>query len=421
MKISKKVLFYISMITVMAIALTLFISSQYTFVGINITIFWIILAAISESLGIILPNGIGLSVSFATHLACIIIGGPFLAVIVSASSCIFCVIKTQNGYSHIFNTPFYKTIFNISELIISAGVAGLVYIYSGGIIGHFLVLPTVLAVMAYLFINNLILSRLMAFLHNESLLRVWINSIKGVFLNIIAVGMIGVILALAYMSYGPAAVVLFFGPLLLARFSFKLYINMRSTYLETIHAFNKFVEAKDTYTSGHSARVQKYAEMIALAAKLPDQKVQKIKTAALLHDIGKVGISDSILKKPLSLTFDEYEEIKNHVVIGAEILEGVDFLKDISEIIRQHHERHDGKGYPSGLKNGDICIEAAILSLADVYDAMTSDRPYRHAMSKQEALEELRINSGTQFDPELTESFIKILENLSEKDEEMLC
>lgn len=421
MKISKKVLFYISMITVIAIALTLFISSQYTFLGFNITIFWIVLAAISESLGIILPNGIGLSVSFATHLACIIIGGPFLAIIVSASSCIFCVVKTQDGYSHILNTPFYKTIFNISELIISAGVAGLVYIYSGGIVGHFLVLPTILAVIAYLFINNLILSRLMAYLHNKSLLTVWINSIKGIFLNIIAVGMIGVILALAYMSYGPAAVVLFFGPLLLARFSFKLYINMRSTYLETIHAFNKFVEAKDTYTSGHSARVQKYAEMIALAVKLPDKKVEKIKTAALLHDIGKVGISDSILKKPLSLTFDEYEEIKKHVIMGVEILEGVDFLKDISEIIKQHHERPDGGGYPSGLSNGQICIEAAILSLADVYDAMTSDRPYRHAMSKEEALEELRKNSGTQFEPELTQAFIEILENLSEKEEEILC
>lgn len=421
MKIPKSALLYIFFVTIIAVALTFFIASSYAFPSIYLTIFWITLATISESLGIVLPNGIGLSVSFATHLACIIIGGPFLAIITASFACIFCIVKTQNGRSHIFNTPIYKTIFNISEFTISAGIAGLVYIYSGGIISQFHVLPTILATIAYLLVNNLILSRLMAFLHNKSVLKIWLNSIQGVFLNIIAVGMIGVILALAYMSYGSAAVILFFGPLLLARFSFKLYINMRSTYLDTIHAFNKFVEAKDTYTSGHAARVQKYAEMIALASKLPEERVEKIKTAALLHDIGKVGISDNILKKPLSLSFDEYEEIKKHVVIGAEILEGVDFLKDISEIIRQHHERYDGQGYPSGLDHKEICTEAAILSLADVYDAMTSDRPYRHAMSKEEAIEELRKNSGIQFDPELTKCFIEILENSSEKEEEFLC
>lgn len=418
MKISNKALFYIFFITIIAIVLTLFVMSSYPVPTIYISIFWIVLATVSESLAIVLPNGMGLSVSFATHLACIIIGGPFLAIITTSLSCIFCIVKSNNDYSHIFNTPFYKTIFNVSQFTISAGIAGLVYIYSGGIIGQFHVLPTILAVMSYLLVNAFMLSVLMSLLHNQNFLLIWLNCAKGVSLNIIAVGMIGVILALAYMSYGPAAVVLFFGPLLLARFSFKLYINMRSTYMETIHAFNKFVEAKDTYTSGHASRVQKYSEMIARAYKLPEEKVQRIKTAALLHDIGKVGINDSILKKPLSLSFEEYEIIKTHVVIGVEILEGVDFLKDITQIIKQHHERYDGKGYPCGLKENEICVEAAILALADVYDAMTSDRTYRQAMSKEEATQEIKVNAGTQFNPELAKCFIEILENLSEKDEE---
>lgn len=422
MEISKKVIFYIFILTIIAIALTLFISSHYSLPPINSIIFWSILGIIAESLAIVLPNGVGISVSFAIHLSCIIIGGPFLAIIASGFTYMFCITFKDKKIAHVFNTPFYKTLFNTSELTISAGISSLIYLYSGGSIGEFLFIPTVFAILSYAIINTLFLSKLMALLHNKkSTISSWINIYKGVFVNILAVGMIGIILALAYMSYGAGAVILFFGPLLLARFSFKLYINMRNTYLETIHAFNKFLEAKDTYTSGHASRVQKYAEMIAVCANISEEKIETIRTAALLHDIGKIGISDNILKKPFALSMDEYEEIKKHAIIGAEIIEGVDFLRDISIIIKQHHERHDGKGYPCGLREGEIRTEAAILALADVYDAMTSERPYRDAMSHKEAMEEIRKNAGTQFDPKLTNCFLTALEkefNNNNKDEE---
>lgn len=419
MKIPRKVIYYISVVTLTAIALVSFIAFHYELPDVSTIVFWMILAAISESLGIVLPSGVGLSVSFATHLACIIIGGPFLSIIVSASSYVFCIMDIRKVHFYILKMPFYKSVFNISEFVISSGIASLVYLYTGGSIGEFLLIPTILCILAYTFVNTLLLSKLMSLLHNNrNMISSWIHIFRGLFLNMFAIGMIGVILALAYMSYGPGAVILFFGPLLLARFSFKLYINMRNTYMETIHAFNKFLEAKDTYTSGHASRVQKYAEMIASAAHMPEEKIESIRTAALLHDIGKIGISDNILKKPFSLSFDEYEEIKKHTVIGAEILEGVDFLKDISTIIKQHHERYDGSGYPMGLKKDEIRQEASILAIADVFDAMTSERPYRKAMSKDDAIAELKRNAGTQLHPELTRYFLDALEQELQKENE---
>ena len=126
--------------------------------------------------------------------------------------------------------------------------------------------------------------------------------------------------------------------------------------------------------------------------------------------VGKICIDDSILTKPGSLTVDEYKDMQRHPSIGAKILEGVDFLHDISHIVEQHHERYDGEGYPNGLKNDEIRLEASILSIADVYDAMTSDRPYRKALSKETAIKELEDNSGIQFHPTLVNHFMKIID-----------
>ena len=164
------------------------------------------------------------------------------------------------------------------------------------------------------------------------------------------------------------------------------------------------------YTSGHASRVLKYSELIATAVNLRADRIDNLKNAAILHDIGKIGIDDSILKKTSGLSPDEYASIKEHVRIGSEIIDGIEFLKGISKIVAQHHERPDGKGYPNGLKDSSICLEAAILSLADVYDAMISDRPYRKGLTQDVALEEIRNNAGTQFNAELAEIFINILE-----------
>jgi putative nucleotidyltransferase with HDIG domain len=371
-------------------------------------------------------------VGLAINLAVIIVGGPLTATLVSAFGVMLRVPKKEGiGYIHIFKEPIYKTLFNMSNAVIAIGISALAYhkmlfvfnsilANKSGILYSFLnmtrsedhgfsLIPTLLTLPVYVFLNTIILARLLSFLSGIKFFGLWLNNVVGVLASSLAVGSIGVIMALSYSQYGIGAVLLFFGPLLLARFSFKLYIDMRNVYVNTIQLLNRTMEAKDSYTSGHAARVQEYAVSLAKEIGMSERKIENIRKAAILHDIGKIGIDDSILKKSGSLTAAEYSMIKQHPVIGAEILKDVDFLKEITEIIRHHHERYDGKGYPDGLKGDAIPIEAAILAIADVYDAMTSNRPYRSAMEKDVALREIRQNAGTQFDPILADKFVQII------------
>jgi len=177
--------------------------------------------------------------------------------------------------------------------------------------------------------------------------------------------------------------------------------------LDTIHALNEALHAKDAYTGGHTGRVEQYAVDLAAAYGLPLADCELIRTAALLHDIGKIGIPDDILNKPGRLTRAEYELIQEHSSIGAKILGNVKSLKRVSQIIIQHHERYDGSGYPNRLKGDEISIEASILMVSDSYDAMTTDRPYRKALTNEQAICELNKFSGTQFHPMLAKCFIE--------------
>ncbi|AUS95718.1 hypothetical protein CDQ84_01485 [Clostridium thermosuccinogenes] len=410
MDIPKKAIVYIIAILLIAVPVTYYLATTWSIDSWQALVFWAALAVVSESLGITLPNGMGISVGFAITIASLIVGGPLMSAVVTASGLTFMIIHRQgNEYAHIFNTPIYKTLFNAALGILSAGISGMVYTAVGGEIAKFSVIPVIISLITYIFLNSTIIVGLMSLLNHQSFINMWTGSIKGTLPSSLAVGTIGIIIALACISYGHVAVLLFFGPLLLARYSFKQYVNMRDIYMETIHALNKTMEAKDSYTSGHAARVEEYAVKLAKALKIPHQKVENIKTAAILHDIGKIGIDDSILRKPLPLTQAEYEEIQRHPVIGAEIIKDVAFLKDVADIIRHHHERYDGKGYPDGLKGSEISYEASILAIADVFDAMTSKRPYREPLSKEAALEEIRLNAGTQFNPELACKFIEIM------------
>ncbi len=173
----------------------------------------------------------------------------------------------------------------------------------------------------------------------------------------------------------------------------------------------RVLEAKDQYTRGHSDRVAVYAERLAIEMGLPKQRTEILKEAALLHDIGKMGVETMILRKDSSLTAEEGDIIHKHPAIGEDILKPVSLDKDILAVIRGHHERYDGKGYPDKLKGDDINIMAAIVSVADAYDAMTSNRPYMKNMTKEEAIEQLKQNSGTQFNPKVVDAFVKVLQS----------
>ena len=191
--------------------------------------------------------------------------------------------------------------------------------------------------------------------------------------------------------------------------------------LQMIRTLSTTLEAKDEYTNGHSYRVAQYSALIARELGWSKKEILNLKNAAYLHDVGKIGIPDTILNKPSRLSDDEYALIKAHTVIGADILKDITMIEHVADVARYHHERYDGKGYPDGLVGNEIPIYARVVAVADSYDAMNSRRIYRNALSAEMIEEELRKNRGTQFDPEITDRFLRLLkEGKVEVEEECL-
>jgi putative two-component system response regulator len=190
----------------------------------------------------------------------------------------------------------------------------------------------------------------------------------------------------------------------------KLNKDLQETYMRSIKALIQIIDARDHYTHRHSENVSRYAVSIAKSLGLNVKEVEAIKEACALHDLGKIAIHDYILNKPGKLNEKEWEQMKLHTVKGAQILAPLNFLDGIIDIVRQHHERYDGKGYPDGRKAEQIYLGSRIIAVADAFDAMTSKRPYRkRPLNRKEAVKELKKNSGTQFDPKIVEIFLKVL------------
>ena len=189
------------------------------------------------------------------------------------------------------------------------------------------------------------------------------------------------------------------------------YEKLEEAYMESIETLRHTVDAKDPYTRGHSDRVSEISVLIGEKLGLSEQDLRTLRIGGLFHDIGKIGVPDSILQKESKLTDDEYSEIKNHPAIGVHILSTATIFKDIIPIVKHHHEKYDGNGYPSRLKGEDIPYLARITTIADSFDAMSSKRSYRNSLPLDVIKEEFRKNRGTQFDPELDDIFLDILEN----------
>lgn len=186
------------------------------------------------------------------------------------------------------------------------------------------------------------------------------------------------------------------------------YKRLEDSYKSSVSALSNAVDARDTYTAGHSSRVTKIALLLSKELNMSEENMRILENAALFHDIGKIGIPDRILNKNGKLTKEEYELIKKHPDIGVSILENVDFLTGALPIIRHHHERFCGNGYPSGIKGEEIPLGARIIAIADTYDAMTTDRPYRKAFDHDTAIQEILKNKGSQFDDMLVDAFMSI-------------
>jgi putative nucleotidyltransferase with HDIG domain len=199
----------------------------------------------------------------------------------------------------------------------------------------------------------------------------------------------------------------------------KTYDQLRETYMDTIEALRMVVDAKDIYTRGHSDRVAYFAVKIGEAFHFSKEELELLRISGIFHDVGKIGTSDDILFKSQKLNEKEYEEIKKHPLKGARILSAVSMFKEVVPIVKCHHERIDGKGYPEGLTKDEIPFPARIISVADAFDAMISDRRYRSRLKFEEARNQLIQGSGTQFDAEVVEKFIHQLTDFEQMAKEV--
>lgn len=383
--------------------------------GIAPMLFFAFLTFLADSFTIELNEGKYISLGFAVGLAALLLFGPYTSAIVNFSATMLSVYYRDGKYNHVFNTSIYKRLFNGSAYAISSLVAGKAYIlleqvaptmYATG-----LNIPgTIIAIIVNIIVNISIFIVLYSLLDQVDF-KIVTHELMWVVKNFIGISPLGVIMAILYATHGWFMVALIFGPLLVARYSFKLYLDMKNQYFETIKTLSNALDAKDEYTNGHSHRVAQISTIIAKEMKIPVLLIDEIKTAAILHDIGKIGISDAIINKPGRLEDHEMAIIQKHPEIGANIVKDVKSLEDLSNYIRYHHERYDGKGYPEGISGKDIPIEAAIIAVSDCFDAMTSDRVYRKAMSFEIALSIIKEERGKQFHPEVVDAFVRCADN----------
>lgn len=366
------------------------------------------------------------SVSAAPMLAGFILFGPAGAVLLSLSFALAAYFKHNSQPS--------RLVFNFSNQLL-AGMLCLGFLSLTGINltidNHVIQLIISLFMSMILYLSTTALVSVAIFLSTGlPVKRTWRDQFSWLAPYYIVMGMIAYALVFGYTDAGLVGAMVVSFPLFLLRWSQKQYIDRTRAIVNELKEKNvilerssaeistlnegllktlaEVVDLRDPFVLGHSQQVTSYAVLMAKNLGLNGDQVELIRKAGLLHDIGKLGIPERILLKPTKLTAEEYNIVKEHVVLGAEILQASQSLHNLIPIIRHHHERYDGEGYPDGLTGTDIPIEARIVAVADAVEAMASDRPYRRAMQLDQILIELNKNAGTQFDPQVVRAFEQI-------------
>ncbi len=414
-ELSIKAKIYIASIATLAITLVVYLSFTTDWDQISglAVLFFLLLTFFSDSFPVSLPRGGIISVSFAITFAALLIFQPLVVVAITVLGDLLSLRKGRNR--------LVNYIFNASELTVSVGAGALTFNFLNPY-GTVLTLEFFLAMLAALVVcfvfNSVLVTLILSFTQYQHPFILWQTNMKWSAPNFFAMAPLGVLIALIYQTIGLWGVVLFLLPLAVARYSFQAYVQVRQTFLDTIQSLSVALEAKDAYTKGHSARVADYAVKLAREMKWPEDRVEFFEYVASVHDVGKIAVPEGILNKEAQLSEVEFDRMKEHPVVGADILQQIKFFQEGSHYVRYHHERWDGKGYPEGLSGENIPEGARILAVVDAFDAMTSDRPYRQALTVSVALDELRRGAGTQFDPEVVEKFEKILPGLDLDDKD---
>ncbi len=344
--------------------------------------------------------------------------------------------------------PWYKRAFNAGAFtLVNVAVAAMVWAAMGGTFSPSLwLIPLTLSAVAVYYLLNISLVTLAVSLAAQRPLReVWREKFEWLVPHYLVLGLLGLALAVAYDAIGVSGVLAFIAPPLMMQYSTRQYLSrtresvaelrrtndelqkanretraiadeLRSTYDGTLEALVSALDARDRETKGHSLRVAKYMMEIASHMGIAEGTAEWVdmQRGALLHDVGKIGVADAILHKPAALTDEEWVEMRRHPRIGHDMLKDISFLSGAANIVLAHHERFDGKGYPRGLAADEIPLGARMFVLADTFDAMTSDRPYRAALTPEASREEIIRCSGTQFDPKCVQAFLLAFDRIVE-------
>jgi len=369
-----------------------------------------LLAFLLELMPVYLQGGVALSISFTLVYAVLLLFSPYFATSVAFLCMFFATIKS----------PYYASLFNASQYALSAFLSGKVFQMLGGYELSWQSLPfygvAAVSILAFFVSNTFLVGGVISLSQGTPLRLFWREkNIREILFQYFALFPFSLLLYLVYSYVGYWGIILFFFPLMVARYSFKLFADTKKNHLQLLQALIAALDARDSYTAGHSSRVAELSLQIAEHLHLPPQKREALEYAAVLHDVGKLGIQDSILTKQGELSEDEHSLVCEHPEIGYKILGEVDFLQEAAQIVLAHHERMDGSGYPEGKKGEEIPIEARIVGAADVFDALTSDRPYRRAYSAEEALKIMENEEKGGFDPEVLQILRKIVEEKREK------
>jgi putative nucleotidyltransferase with HDIG domain len=384
------------------------------------------LAAVTQRMPVFLFRSSAISVSFASVIASYVLYGTGVAVFVAlAQAAVNAFTPTRK--------PAIKAAFNAGSLTTSAFVAGELFALVAPARGD--IAATLLGVgvsaLGYFLVNTSLTAGVIALSEGQTFFAVWRTNYSWMPVNFLATAVQGAALALASEALGVFGVLVFTLPLAVAWYSFRLYMSKSSevrqrnaelqsvndmlrrtndrleeSHLSVIGALIGALEAKENARAEQAAQTMAHAVAVAERLGLADDEVAAVKLGALFHDIGTIGVPETVLRKPGALDEREWNEVKAHATIGANLLSNVPMLERVRPIVLSHHERYDGTGYPQGLREDQIPLAAQIISVADAYQAMTAERPYRAAMSAKEAMRELRANAGTQFNPVVVEAFI---------------
>jgi len=379
------------------------------------------MAALADLFPIVMPGEFGeITVSAAVVFAAAILLGPAAIIWVALLGTLVGEVSRR---LIILKRPWNRVPFNVAQTVITLAAVSMVYLFLSD------ATPTrldtlrdfsafVSAGLVYYTLNDLLVSVVIALDQGFSVLTVWRIALRDALWHNLTMIPLGAILALLWTA-APWSIALALLPLLTVRRSMALVRESLEQTRQALIALADTIDARDSSTYQHSQRVAEYAEMTARQMRLPYDELELIVTSARLHDLGKIGMDNMMLYKPGPLSNEERGEFQRHPSIGESLVGYFPAFGVGRDIVRHHHEHFNGRGYPNGVKGKEIPLGARILAVADAYDAMTSDRPYRSAMSKETAIARLKGASGTQFDPQVVEAFLTALARREEEREYM--